>query len=627
MPNLSSVITQTLGGSPIGVNLVSSPSSTASGWSATAPATVTTTSLASELPLGSSSTTAVKLNIGNSIGAVALNFEVPVSMRQSVVGINWWQLVSSSPAFTSSSVTIALTSYTDQARTLGSRTYTLPVSSLSTANNFFGTQFTADDRQYYTLAFGMVSPNTAWISLAQVFIGQVANNQSAAMGLYSSYTPAANVDITTTSGSLAFGTIVANKATIWRSGSNAIIRWDYSHSTAGSAGAGRYQFTMPAGLTIDLSAITPQAVSFGIGTGAVGTMTVTDDTNEYIMSAQVASSTKIEFRGGAGVGAWAFNALTNFADTLLKVSFIATVPVAEWAGNGTVNLGPGAQEYYVSNSGTTLTAGGTNAAGNTVYGPSGQFILSVNSTALNNTTSFYMTPLYPLQSNDLLTLEVSNDGTTWYQASTSQYAGANQGSSFYGFGITFISSSSIIVEFGNGGFRGNNATYGLAGQAWSALSTSKWRVRVCKASSPVGFGLATQTVAGLVNNQVAPTNLTAADLTSQTNCVIEAGDITAGRVQWSMVNNVVTLFMEINAFTITGGSAFFGFTLPSNIPAPTFTITLPFMVYDNTSSVVTSSLATFTPGRVMAVQRYAAGTWTGGTNTNYLRCQVSWSTI
>jgi hypothetical protein len=139
--------------------------------------------------------------------------------------------------------------------------------------------------------------------------------------------------------------------------------------------------------------------------------------------------------------------------------------------------------------------------------------------------------------------------------------------------------------------------------------------------------LATQTVSGLVNNQVPPTNLAASDLTSQTNCVIESGDIIAGQCQWSMVNNVVSLFMHINLFTITSNASSFSFTLPSSVPAPTFTITLPFMVYDNNGSVVTSSLATLTTGRVLNFQRFATGNWTGGTNSNYLRGQVMWTTI
>jgi hypothetical protein len=197
---------------------------------------------------------------------------------------------------------------------------------------------------------------------------------------------------------------------------------------------------------------------------------------------------------------------------ILSISF--RLKIAEWASSA-LNLGQGAQEYYVSNSLTDTAAGAVNAVGGTVYGPAGSAILSINSTALSNTSSFYMTPMYPFQSNDLAVLEVTNNGSQWLPVASGNYAVANQGSSFYGVGLTFVTSTLLIVEFGNGGFRANNATYGLAGQAWSALAGSRWRVRVCKASSPVGFGLANvDGSAGLYKAGSAPGQTTGAAIAS-----------------------------------------------------------------------------------------------------------------
>lgn len=178
--------------------------------------------------------------------------------------------------------------------------------------------------------------NAFTVKIDDVIVGPSNIQQGFPGGIWRTYTPVANTDITTTSGSIGFGTIVANKVTIWRNGPNATIRWDYSHSSIGSAGAGRYQFTMPAGLTIDTSLITPQLVTGGVGTGGVGTLTVTDDTNEAWYSAQVATATTIEFRAPT-TGVWSNSATCIFSDAILKASFIATVPITEWA-NGTVNL-------------------------------------------------------------------------------------------------------------------------------------------------------------------------------------------------------------------------------------------------------------------------------------------------
>jgi hypothetical protein len=223
----------------------------------------------------------------------------------------------------------------------------------------------------------------------------------------------------------------------------------------------------------------------------------------------------------------------------------------------------------------------------------------------------------------VLTLEVDNgtSGARWtsFVDRLASYSMNDAGSTAYGAQIQIVGVSTVRVNF-------YSAITPAA--AWSTITSPtnwRWRVRKAKASSPVGYGLATQTASGLVTNQVPPTNLTASDLLSQTNCVIEAGDVSAGRVQWSMVNNVVTLFLHIDTFTITGSAATFSFTLPSSIPAPTFTVTLPFMIYDNSASVITPALATLTTGRTFAFQRSAGGNWTGGTNTNYLRGQVMWT--
>jgi hypothetical protein len=140
-----------------------------------------------------------------------------------------------------------------------------------------------------------------------------------------------------------------------------------------------------------------------------------------------------------------------------------------------------------------------------------------------------------------------------------------------------------------------------------------------------GFGLATQTASGLVSNQVAPTSLTASDFASQTNCTIDSGDVPSGACKWAMVNGVVTLWLYVDTFTITPGSSSFTFVLPSSIPAPTNTVAASMLIYDNSGSTfVLADVRIFTNKQIAFSK--SGGSWTGGTNTNYIRGQISWFT-
>lgn len=139
-----------------------------------------------------------------------------------------------------------------------------------------------------------------------------------------------------------------------------------------------------------------------------------------------------------------------------------------------------------------------------------------------------------------------------------------------------------------------------------------------------GAGLATSAKAGLVSGAIPMTNLVSTDLTSQTNCTIDAGDV--AYCKYGMVNGLVTLHLSFNTITITGSAASISFTLPAAVPRPaSATITGIGEVYDNSSSVgVLGDFAVNSAGTVTIAK--GSGTWTGGTNTNYIRAQLSWFT-
>lgn len=484
MSNLSSLITQTVGSSAGGVNLITAPSS-ASIWTATGGVTVTTTTTAAELPLEGFSSTAVKFALSASVGTAYCDFDCPTALQNFLLQLLWYSRASS--AFTAS-ITLSINSYSSSGNRTSNTSPTVvtpQVSAIIGAGINFETNFLSTSNQYLRLTLSFGAQASAWYSIAQLSIGPSNRTQGPAIEDWKTST--FTIDVTTNATTTSY---------YQRIGPTMLARLVTTFSGASNAGTG-CNINMPAGLTINTTV-------YPVGTQVGSARFYDDSAAQYINGTLFIISTsafRVRYFDDAAAGVQDVNTTAGGPFTIAANdvwTFEFAIPINEWAGSA-LNLGQGAQEYYMSNSGTTTTSGATNPSSSTVYGPAGQPILSINSTALSNTTTFRMTPLYPIQNSDTLILETSNDGIRFIPVATNSYNIDYQGTSYYGMGITYISSTEVYVEFGNGGFRGNNATYGLAGQAWSALAGSYWRVRVCKASSPVGFGLASSTSAGLLN--------------------------------------------------------------------------------------------------------------------------------
>lgn len=57
------------------------------------------------------------------------------------------------------------------------------------------------------------------------------------------------------------GTIIKDEIAWYRDGKFAVVRLEYNHSTAGSAGSGFYLFSLPGGLQADLTVITASTLT------------------------------------------------------------------------------------------------------------------------------------------------------------------------------------------------------------------------------------------------------------------------------------------------------------------------------------------------------------------------------
>jgi hypothetical protein len=91
------------------------------------------------------------------------------------------------------------------------------------------------------------------------------------------------------------------------------------------------------------------------------------------------------------------------------------VPVSAWAGNGTVNLGAGAQVEYAATSGTWDAASST-----TVYGSAGQLMGGALTAGRAKTVTWQS----PIQADDMIIVEASVNGTTWWPLNNSRIGSA-----------------------------------------------------------------------------------------------------------------------------------------------------------------------------------------------------------
>jgi hypothetical protein len=235
------------------------------------------------------------------------------------------------------------------------------------------------------------------------------------------------------------------------------------------------------------------------------------------------------------------------------------VPIAEWAGNGTVNLGAGAQVEYAWNSDTWNGTGST-----TAYGPSGQIMAGALTAARQKTVTWQ----YPVQTDDLIIVEGSTDRLTWTPIVGSQL-GAGQNSVInimdsagnLGAGVLVRSTTTTTtVTFGR---YMNMANDDSPVVDWP--SDAYWRVRKAKASSPVGFGLAgTDGSSGLVNPYSASGIIASGRWTPTITNGTNVASSTAFSCIYTRVGKVVTCSGRVDITTTAGAptATDFSITLP-----------------------------------------------------------------
>jgi hypothetical protein len=340
--------------------------------------------------------------------------------------------------------------------------------------------------------------------ITNVIVGPGIQPQGAVVGEWISYTP------TWTGGSPAIGngTLTGQYR---RVGSNMECQISIRSGTTTTYGSGGYTFGIPSGHTIDTSKLAGSTTAGVI----LGSAKAESSTTVYTAAVSYNSTTSVLCYSSGGTANWGatvpFTPSGSTANQKWELSF--SVPIAEWAGSGTVNLAQNDVEY-ASNSATTATDDSTSFA----YGPNGSLVPTFSAAATGGAYNRYVQFQTPIQATDIFIIEVQIGGTgNWLPCPNVYYDVSNlQGSTrSYGWQLSSVNSTTLNVQVGLAGSKSTNSTYQGAGQNWPANASDRWRVRKSSAGAAVGFGIVVPgTSSGLVSASGLPGNTTGSAIAS-----------------------------------------------------------------------------------------------------------------
>lgn len=403
-------------------------------------------------------------------------------------------------------------------------------SSIANGTGSFLTSFDSTTSLSYELRIRKpLAAVTAGIVISDVIVGPGSIVTGAIVGPWTSWTPGA-------SGWENEGSISAESWLYRRVGDSMEI--EGSTTFSGSGSASDLGLIIPEGLTFDTSTL-----SVGFKGQALGVFYWFESgVAEHIYTPYMGDTKTVYFRNSSGSP---IDGDTISTDDILRLHI--TIPIAEWAGSGTVNLGANDVEYAYNSS-----VADANDIVSFAYGSGGVGFGSYTS-SLRKRVRFQTT----IQATDRIVVELLGSGGTWMPVADTAYR--NKIASFqyqntvdYGIGLdtTVANTTDVDVRFGL--YSGaSGATYGSAGDAWSTIpATSRWRVVKHRSGIPVGFGQATATASGLYKAGSAPGQTTGvaiaagyvgeiisdtlSDQSLVTNVHKDAGDITLTPGVWQI---------------------------------------------------------------------------------------------
>jgi hypothetical protein len=481
---------------PSGVN--DAAAAVPTGWANVGDLDIVVTKTDSELPREYTTDSGLKItadsNTQSTADYVYFDFTLDDVDLNRKLKIQWSQKTTGS--YTAGNLAVVITTQADRTTAL----HTPVTTAIPASTGDFVTTFDAGSTATLSLVIRATTDMStdAGIVISDVVVGPGQVVQGAAISEWQTFTPTLSTG--------ALGSVAYNQARWRRVGSNMEIEWRMLQST-GTAGSGSYLITIPGSVTADTSFIQVNSIP----TGHVGEANVRDNTSFYLANVFLESSTRfgVDIQTSATARSTWGSGSAPLSGTNVGVDLRAIIPIAEWAGSGTVNLGAGSQVEFAA---STNGIWNDNAvAANTIYGPAGAPITGSLAATRTKVVRFQ----YPIQQDDVIDLEfASAAGGPWVTA------GAFVDTSGFNVMTPQVSVSGAVAvgcEYRRVVGSTTDIEVVFCTKSWTRFDGSAnrdwqngwfWRLRKAKASSPVGFGQVNSNEFGLMPPQTAQTNLT-----------------------------------------------------------------------------------------------------------------------
>jgi hypothetical protein len=454
------------------------------GWTAsTANVTVARTTTAAELPREYTTGSGIKI-LGTAAAVEATtdyvyyDFTLDDVDLSKKLKIQWAQKLVGT--YSAGTLAVGITTQADRTTFL----HTPVTTAIPAADGVFTTSFDAGTTATLSLvirATGAIATGDG-IVISDVVVGPGTQPQGAVVSEWQSYTP---------TGDWVSNTTYTGK---WRRvGDTMHVR--ARAVLAGAPTSATFTLDLPTGHTIDTTKIptTSSTVRLGEamvyndagGTGSARSLgaVVYNTTGDVAIHALVVAAASENYTVLVTQAA----PITFAASDVIALDF--TVPIAEWAGSGTVNLTQNDVEYAYNTS--TADSSDTTSFG---YGPGGVQFGSYTTTNRSKRVRFQTA----IQPSDAVICEVF-DTASWIPLADSLAAAAGTISTGMSLSPVSGSTTDVDVAFGNSGYPASPRS---SAGAWSGIAGSanyKWRLKKVSGGQAVGFGAATSTSSGLVD--------------------------------------------------------------------------------------------------------------------------------
>lgn len=485
----------TSGGSGSGeINLVANPNDADAGWAASgAGVTVATTTTSTDLPLSGIISSAIKITpVSGTSDYARYRFTIAESLKNRKLKIQWEQRPLSGYASGDLKVEMHTNTASDYSGTDATLALSTDSSGVSAINNFTGrfvTYFDTNSSSYYELRIKRVAGTTA-LNITSVIVGPGVQPQGAVVGskvLESGFTLT------------GFGTVTDKAIYYQRVGNMMHVTGLF---TSGTPTATSAYVGMPTGLTVDstlFNAFNANRVGWwrevSGGAAANDFVAGTGDTLFY----EPSDLTKIYFAYRSSAGAYVSENGNAFADSGYKYTLSFSVPIAEWAGSGTVNLAQNDFESVFSTA-TTTTAGASDTT-SFGYGPQGVAFNAIASTTVSSVTTYRVRFQSPITAKSKIELKYSRDRNAWNVVGTDGSVGGPIAANTANYGVSWVrvsgSTTDIDIVFGNNG-RIPGTTYGGNGLPWTDVTSLYWRLDKEESGKACGFGIISEASSGLM---------------------------------------------------------------------------------------------------------------------------------